>query len=33
VYRHLEPAYTSLNVVEQFRRMAALEAGGDESLR
>ncbi|MGZ4766530.1 MAG: MBL fold metallo-hydrolase, partial [Ilumatobacteraceae bacterium] len=32
VYRHLDPAYTSLNVVEQFRRMAVLEAGGHESL-
>ena len=26
VYRHLDPAYTSPNVVEQFRRMAELES-------
>ena len=26
VYRHLDPAYTSPNIVEQFRRMAVLEA-------
>ena len=26
VYRHLDPAYTSPNVVDQFRRMALLEA-------
>ncbi|MGZ4771032.1 MAG: MBL fold metallo-hydrolase [Ilumatobacteraceae bacterium] len=32
-YRHLDPTHTSLDVVEQFRRMAALEAGGHESLR
>ena len=33
VYRHLDPAYASPNVVEQFRRMAVLEAGEPESLR
>ena len=32
VYRHLDPAYTSANVVEQFRRMALLESGPPESL-
>jgi glyoxylase-like metal-dependent hydrolase (beta-lactamase superfamily II) len=31
VYRHLDPAYTSLGIVEQFKRMAELEAG--DSLR
>jgi cyclase len=31
VYRHLDPAYASPNIVEQFRRMAELE--GEESLR
>jgi cyclase len=28
VYRHLDPTYTSPNVVEQFRRMAQLESAG-----
>jgi cyclase len=28
VYRHLDPAYATPNVVEQFRRMAVLESGG-----
>ncbi len=31
VYRHLDPAYTSPNVVEQFRRMALLESEGEGS--
>src|SRR3954447_7550069 len=31
VYRHLDPAYTSPNVVEQFRRMAELEQQGHAS--
>ena len=32
VYRHLDPGYTSMNVVEQFKRMAELEAGSPGSL-
>ena len=28
VYRHLDPAYASPNIVEQFRRMALLESAG-----
>ena len=31
VYRHLDPAYASPNVVEQFRRMALLESEGEGS--
>jgi len=31
VYRHLDPTYTSPNVVEQFRRMALLEQEGSTS--
>src|SRR3954447_18098556 len=31
VYRHLDPTYTSPNVVEQFRRMAMLEQNGPSS--
>jgi glyoxylase-like metal-dependent hydrolase (beta-lactamase superfamily II) len=32
VYRHLDPAYTSPTIVEQFRRMAQVEREGLESL-
>ncbi len=32
VYRHLDPSYTSMNVVEQFKRMAELEAGTPGSI-
>jgi glyoxylase-like metal-dependent hydrolase (beta-lactamase superfamily II) len=31
VYKHLDPAYASPNVVEQFRRMAQLERDGSQS--
>jgi cyclase len=31
VYKHLDPAYASPNVVEQFRRMAELERDGSQS--
>ncbi len=31
VYRHLDPAYTSPNIVEQFRRMAELEREDPQS--